>query len=106
MQCPKCGYPLCEDCAAALSSLHSSEECATLGGAERPGPLDPLEDCPAYSAITPLRLLLLSPGHPVISILMDHNDERAKRDSPAWAVHELLVTTFIQGMDTNINRFS
>ena len=57
-------------------------------------------NCPLFSCITPLRMLLLRRTNPaawrVVDTLMDHNDDRDLTDNPAWKVHLVLMVNFVQ----------
>ena len=46
------------------------------------------------------RVLLLAESNPadwaIIDSFMDHDSDRKKKDSPAWRIHELLVSNFVR----------
>ena len=98
-RCRKCGFPVCdEECEAGV--WHRRECQVFQSAGYKAGTISCQELCPVYSCITPLRLLLLKkfsdPAWDVVNTFMDHDEDRARKDSPAWKLHEVLVVNFIQ----------
>jgi len=98
-RCSKCEFPVCDpECEAG--AWHKTECSVFQAAGYKAGIVSCKELCPVYSCITPLRLLLLNKfSHPAWSIVdtfMDHDEDREKKDSPAWKIHEVLVVNFIQ----------
>ena len=78
-----------------------SLECEVLASAQEKVEItDYQANCPLFSCITPLRMLLLRRTDPaawrVVDTLMDHNDDRDLTDNPAWKVHLVLMVNFVQ----------
>jgi len=99
---------ICERCKAPLCSLECSNgkwhalECKVLQKAGYEISIQNWEaDCPIYSCITILRALLLEQANPahwkILQTFMDHDQDRTKKDSPTWKIHEKLVFSFISG---------
>ena len=97
-RCSSCSFPLCDQ-TCQNGSWHA-EECKLFSKANFQLQVEDWSAFnPIYSCIAVLRTLLLRETNPagweIIDSLMDHDKERAEKDSPSWKVHELLVVTFI-----------
>eukprot|EP00092_Neocalanus_flemingeri_P014061 GFUD01015169.1.p1 GENE.GFUD01015169.1~~GFUD01015169.1.p1 ORF type:complete len:507 (+),score=138.21 GFUD01015169.1:76-1521(+) len=97
-RCSKCDFPVCgQECE---EGVWHENECRVFQAAGYKGGITSCEElCPVYSCVTPLRILLLKKFSPqawsIVDTFMDHDQDRARKDSPAWKIHELLVVNFI-----------
>ena len=99
LPCTSCGWPVCGG-GCEVGAWHSME-CEILATAKariKPSNFD--TNCPLFSCISPLRMLLLRRTNPdawrVVDTLMDHNNERDLSENTAWKVHLLLMINFVQ----------
>merc|ERR1712106_167066 len=98
-RCSKCEFPVCDK--ECEDGVWHQNECSVFQSAGyKGGTINCDELCPVYSCVTPLRLLLLKKFSPqawsIVDTFMDHDEDRAKKDSPAWKIHEMIVVNFVQ----------
>ncbi|XP_058056982.1 SET domain-containing protein SmydA-8 [Anopheles bellator] len=114
-RCPRCGWPLCEDCAAVLSTpelaTYHRAECAVF--AEKCIRFQAVEDstagCVQLDCITPLRVLLAAEvdrerWEREIAPMEYHGE--ARRDEANWTVDEHNIVEFLRGPCGLADRFS
>jgi len=100
VNCERCKAPLCST--SCMNGKWHAMECKVLESAGYEITIENWEaDCPIYSCITVLRGLLVqqlnNEQSRILDSFMDHDKERAVKDSPTWKIHEKLVFSFIAG---------
>ncbi|XP_050101373.1 SET domain-containing protein SmydA-8 [Anopheles aquasalis] len=111
-RCPRCGWPLCEDCAAEAAPLpYHGAECAVF--AEKRVRFQSVEDstagCVQLDCITPLRMLLAKEANPErwereIAPMEYHDDKR--REGANWKVDDHNIVSFLRNACGLADRFS
>ncbi|KAL1398667.1 hypothetical protein pipiens_008785 [Culex pipiens pipiens] len=101
-RCPRCGWPLCEECGAEIeASVYHKAECELFAkhGVKFQNVEDSSEACVQLDCITPLRVLLAKEANPdrwnaEIVMMEDH---RAERDGNAfWKADQSNVVAFLR----------